>query len=96
MTVRNLTLVGGSGDIIDSLDKFKYVDSFSNETLLCCSETQNSSAVSSIETWSAILCKTQSILYYKLRTLCLPHSQRRNSTPTTCLHADVSVSMMSS
>ncbi len=55
--VRNLRLVGGSGGIIDSLDSFKYVDSFSNETLLCCSETQNSSAVSSIETSSAILYK---------------------------------------
>ncbi len=31
--------------IIDSLDSFKNVDSFSNKTPLCCSETLNSSAV---------------------------------------------------
>ncbi len=36
--------------IIDSLDSFKHVDSFSNETQLCCSETHNSSAVALIET----------------------------------------------
>ncbi len=31
----------------------------------------------------------QSILYYKLRTLCLLNSQWRTFTLTTCLHADV-------
>ncbi len=43
--------------IIDSLDSFKNVDSFSNETPLCCSETQNSSAVALIETSLANLSK---------------------------------------
>ncbi len=37
----------------------------------------------------------QSILYYKLWTLCLLHSQWITSTPTTCLHADGSVSVPS-
>ncbi len=36
--------------IINSLDSFKTMDSFSNDTPLCCSETQNSSAVTLIGT----------------------------------------------
>ncbi len=38
--------------IIDSHDSFKHVDSFSNKTPLCCSETHNSSAVALIATIS--------------------------------------------
>ncbi len=38
--------------IIDSRDSFKHVDSFSNKTPLCCSETHNSSAVALIATIS--------------------------------------------
>ncbi len=78
--------------INDLLDSFKNVGSFSNETPLfytkqiCCGFDWN--FVSELE-------QKQSILYYKLWTLCLLHSQWRTSTPTTCLHADVSVSVPS-
>ncbi len=34
--------------IVDSLDSFNNVDSFNNETLLCSTETQNTSAVALI------------------------------------------------
>ncbi len=80
--------------IIDSLDSFKNVDSFSNETPPCCSETKQFCCGLD---WNFIseLEQKQSILYYKLWTLCLLHSQWRTSTPTTCLHADVSVSVLS-
>ncbi len=48
--------------IIDSLDSFKNVDSFSIKTPLCCSETQNSSTVALIETSSANLSKKNIVL----------------------------------
>ncbi len=61
---------------IDSLDSFKNVDSFSIETPLCCSETQNSSAVALIETSSANLSKNSQycITNWEL-CVCLTHNE---------------------
>ncbi len=55
--------------IIDSLDSFKHVDSFSNETPLC-SETHNSSAVALIETiFVSEIDQKQSIFCLKYKSL---------------------------
>ncbi len=55
--------------IIDSLDSFKHVDSFSNETPLC-SETHNSSAVALIETiFVSEIYQKQSIFCLKYKSL---------------------------
>ncbi len=56
--------------IIDSLDLLKNVDSFSNKTPLCCSETQNSSAVALIGTiFISEIEQKQSILCLKCKSL---------------------------
>ncbi len=74
--------------IIDSLDSFKNVGSYSIETLLrsmkhkpvlCCDFDWN---------FASELSQKQSILYYKLWTLCLLHSQWRTSMPVCAVKMD--------